>query len=398
MHSVSAFESTSASFEIHAGDVESTTGTSTSATFQLHNAGGQNATGSSTATTYSVSSGILYWFMGFFTAQYNQAHYRWRGDGSGCVESATTAGCWPVDEDNSYVTFPKNTLKRLRVEVANDGWSRGAAPSFQFSLQVASTTTTCATPVSAYVNVPTAYGAGVEWVIASTSPNVANNALTTNVGTPPAAGLTDVGNTWVDGVIKTTDNLTGSVTLATGSFTELEYALVATSVATDGAYYCFRVTDNGSTTNFTYSNYGQATIASGLSATGSLDSAVFDTFDGGGAGKGPAYNSIMWKGSTEGTGKVRFQLATSESPSGPWNWYGDDGVNPCGSGFWYDTRRSVDNPAGGPDKPVELSCSPTYHNNQRYFRYKIQICSAADCSSSGANSPIVDDVVVNWAP
>ena len=128
----------------------------------------------------------------------------------------------------------------------------------------------------------------------------------------------------------------------------------------------------------------------GLPATGELTSVVFDTTNSDSIK--PNYNSFMWKGSLNaGNGRVRFQLATSNSPSGPWNFYGssDNGVT-CSSGAWYD--------AGAPSTPVEVYCAGQYHNNQRYFKYKVQLCSNTDCIASGTISPQVNDIVVNWSP
>lgn len=141
-----------------------------------------------------------------------------------------------------------------------------------------------------------------------------------------------------------------------------------------------------------------ATASAGLPASATLTSSVFDTIS-----TGAAFNSIMWKG-TAGTGKVRFQLATSNctngssnypacSPSG-WNFVGSNGTS-CGNVFWYETL--------GPNKPVELKCSPAYHNNQRYYRYKVQLCSNAsssDCSMGGTDlvSPVISNIIVNWSP
>lgn len=122
---------------------------------------------------------------------------------------------------------------------------------------------------------------------------------------------------------------------------------------------------------------------------GELISAVFDSTE---SAEGPGYNSVMWKGVLGGVGqnegKVRFQFATADSPSGPWTYLG--GAT-CGTGDWFDP--------GAPDVPVELkgtACQAAW-NNKRYFRYKIQICSS-DCVLSGASTPIVDDVTVSWAP
>ena len=134
--------------------------------------------------------------------------------------------------------------------------------------------------------------------------------------------------------------------------------------------------------------YKPPTCGGGFPATGELTSIVFDT-----GTEGAAYNSAYWKGTLGGSppnqGKVKFKLATSDSSGGPWTYYGSDGTS-CGASFWYDP--------GGADTPIEISCAPQYHNNQRYFRYKIQICSSSDCSTSGAYTPTVEDVVVSWSP
>lgn len=125
--------------------------------------------------------------------------------------------------------------------------------------------------------------------------------------------------------------------------------------------------------------------AGSAGATGTLTSVAFDTTA---SADGPAYNSIMWKGSLNGgTGKVRFQLATSGSSSGPWNFIGGD---TCASGDWYSPS--------GPNSPIEISCAAQNHNNQRYFKYKIQLCSNSDCATAGSTSPTVNDVVVSWSP
>ena len=121
--------------------------------------------------------------------------------------------------------------------------------------------------------------------------------------------------------------------------------------------------------------------------SGTLISPVFDS-----GAVGAGYNSIMWKGSLGGVGlnegRVRFQLAGSNSESGPWNYYGGD---TCGSSDYFNPSAS--------NTPIELkgdSCFSGW-NNTRYFRYKIQICSD-DCISAGNETPIVDDVIISWTP
>jgi hypothetical protein len=370
---VFAFESSSASFEIHAGDTESITGTSTSASFGEQNAGGQTAVGSSTsATTFGDCSGILCWLMGWFTARYDQIHYRWRND-----NGSETLATWAVTpEDTQYMNFQKNTAVRLRFEISNEGWTRGAAPSFQ--LEVAETTT-CSS--GTYAAVPTDYSGS--WHLATTTNPTwfTDGDPTTNV----ASGLPDENGNFVPGKIKDTGNTTGAITLTSYDFTEVEFGVMALNAATVGGTYCFRLTNGGSATNFNYSQYPKAILASGL-VSGTLTSSVFDT----GVANGAAYNSITWIGALLG-GKVRLKIATSNSPSGPWDYRGSSSgcaLTDTGDSDWFVINT---------DTPTEIKCFSN-HNNKRYYRYRIQLCAASDCVSSGSGTPRVDDVIISWAP
>ena len=128
--------------------------------------------------------------------------------------------------------------------------------------------------------------------------------------------------------------------------------------------------------------YRPPTCGTGYAATGNLESSTFDT----GVSAGAAYNSIIWTGQlgTGNVGRVKLQLATSDSSGGPWTYYGSD----CNSGTYYEPEAGTS---------IEIGC-PAVHNNKRYFRYKTTICSANNCSDSGATTPQVDDVIVNWSP
>ena len=135
------------------------------------------------------------------------------------------------------------------------------------------------------------------------------------------------------------------------------------------------------------------TIKTDAAISGILTSSVFDTTSTANSTY-IKYNSIMWKGVLGGEavppneGKVRFQLATSSDPVGPWNYYGGD---TCQIGDWFNTT--------GPDSPVELkgsSCISSW-NGKEYFKYRVQICSN-DCITSGPNTPTVNSVIVNWSP
>jgi len=131
--------------------------------------------------------------------------------------------------------------------------------------------------------------------------------------------------------------------------------------------------------------YKPVSCTAGYPAYGDLISAIYDSTA---SADGPAFNSITWKGKLGGTsqdqGKVKFQIAASDSPSGPWNYYGG---STCGSGDWYDTPVNT---------AMEVGCYSQF-NNKRYFRYKIRLCSS-DCLASGLTTPQVDDVNIGWSP
>lgn len=133
----------------------------------------------------------------------------------------------------------------------------------------------------------------------------------------------------------------------------------------------------------TYTKIIPPVITGNYPIYGELTSTTFDTA----VSSGATYNSIMWKGAlgTGNSGKVLFQLAVSDSSSGPFIFYGGD---TCGGGDWFDP--------GSPNTPIELKC-PTQFNNKRYFQYKVRICSS-DCISAGNYTPSVSDIIVSWSP
>lgn len=111
------------------------------------------------------------------------------------------------------------------------------------------------------------------------------------------------------------------------------------------------------------------------SAVAVLDSATYDT----GSTSGAALNSLYWNGSLPSNTQVLFQLATSNSTSGPWNFIGPDGTNLS----YYTT-----NPG------VTIKLDYTLHNNKRYFRYRVTLIS----NLTQTVSPQVDEVRINWSP
>ncbi len=122
------------------------------------------------------------------------------------------------------------------------------------------------------------------------------------------------------------------------------------------------------------SQYSVITSWIATSAIGYLDSTTFDT-----GVPGAQFNSVLWHGSQPLGTSVRFQLATSNSSSGPWVYEGSDGT----SNSYYSTGAGV-----------SLPLSYSAHNDFRYFRYRVTLVSNA----SGTLSAQVDDVVINWSP
>lgn len=123
------------------------------------------------------------------------------------------------------------------------------------------------------------------------------------------------------------------------------------------------------------STFSVATAWVAQAATGTLDSETFDTGDVNGA----QMNSITWKGSAPAGTSVAFQIAVSNSSSGPWNFIGPDG-----------TSATVYSGIAGTAIPL---------NNYavligRYFRYRVILTT----NTAQTVSPSVTSVIVNWSP
>ena len=107
--------------------------------------------------------------------------------------------------------------------------------------------------------------------------------------------------------------------------------------------------------------------------TQTLTSQIFDTqLENGGA---PL--SLVWQGSL-GTGTVvKFQLASSNSKNGPWNFVGSDGT---GASFY---------PSSGSSQPnTGVAVNPKDHYNHRYFRYKVFL------QATSSEAPTINDISI----
>ncbi len=120
-------------------------------------------------------------------------------------------------------------------------------------------------------------------------------------------------------------------------------------------------------------------------AYGFIESPVFDTS----AANGVTYNKIILKGSTPVGTKIRFQLATAATSTGPWIYSGPEPACDNSSFYW-------DGVMSAAEESKEIRCYGQ-HNNKRYFKYKATFCSG-DCSNGGSATPQIDDVIINWSP
>lgn len=186
----------------------------------------------------------------------------------------------------------------------------------------------------------------------------------------------------------------GGGSTETTKFTRL---LDASSVVIDSYFpgyqnYTFYYKGTNYTTNVVsariYVTYKYTNTGTGYVTSGQIISSVYDT----GVSQGAAFNSVYWQGSLGSPpGVVKFQLATSDcsngktnpptcNDSGAWSYLGSN----CTSGTYYQDN---------PNTPQEVGCASN-HDNKRYVRYKLIICSN-DCVTAGTATPQVDDVVVN---
>jgi len=171
---------------------------------------------------------------------------------SAASEETPEAGAtWAANEDTELNDLAKGTIKRLRIEISNEGGQTASDVTYRLEVSEANPSTCSA---GTYERVST----DADWEMVDSS-YFTDGDPTVNA----SDGLTDENITFVPGELKDIGDQTGAITLTTTQFTEIEYSVQATASATGGATYCFRLTNAGSTTNFTYTEakYGKVTIA-----------------------------------------------------------------------------------------------------------------------------------------
>lgn len=171
----------------------------------------------------------------FVTDITTQVHYHWRNDDGG----QATATAATTSEDAILENLHRTVPTRLRIGIANEGSS--TTPPYQYRLEYALKVSTCEA-AAGWTDV----GAVDDEFNMYDSPNLIDGSDTTNISIA-VGGVSDVGDTFFanNNAVKDTSSQTDSIALPGKNFTDLEYALVASTTATEGATYCFRVTNAG---------------------------------------------------------------------------------------------------------------------------------------------------------
>lgn len=185
-------------------------------------------------------------------ADTRQLHYRWRDD----TTDLNTAGGWLASENTDPATtaVPNDTY-RLRLEVANiGGLTEAAARTYELQWGLKSEVGVCAD-----ISTWTGIGDNSDAFDMVASANITPDGESTT----PALLANSEGYTYTTGQGRDTADTTSSIgPLLTQRYTELEYSFEATSYATPGATYCFRLYDTNNTTVLdAYNVYPSLTLA-----------------------------------------------------------------------------------------------------------------------------------------
>jgi cytoskeletal protein CcmA (bactofilin family) len=207
---------------------------------------GQNWSTSSIKTTGGeVESGVdilqdssnnLFWSFG--SLDYNAYLYK-----------SSPIATWMASQDTATSTY-KNTNTRLRFSIENSG--HGIAPNYYYRIEYSEkTATSCENQTSGWSGVPTTTDSNI--VMMTTSTYFSNGDITTNQ-------LSATSGTFVSGkMVASTTNQTTAFTLNQNEYTEHEYLFKFTSNATYTTY-CFRLTNSGSTSTFTYTKVAPISV------------------------------------------------------------------------------------------------------------------------------------------
>ncbi len=105
-------------------------------------------------------------------------------------------------------------------------------------------------------------------------------------------------------------------------------------------------------------------------SSGYIESSTFDT-----GSSQLAYNWIKWTGVAPENTTIKFQLATSNQASGPWNYVGPDGT---ATSYYTNGARELIN--------------YNYHLDQRYIRYKLFLEN-----NNSLQPPTLEEVIISYS-
>lgn len=183
------------------------------------------------------------------SAVLTQHHYHWRNDDGGETDATSASG---GSEDTPLTDIARETTYRLRLGVSNEGTVTSGASNYR--LEFGTKITTCEN-ITNWNDVGAPAGA---WDM-SLSANI-TDGNTTNLASGAVGAITDENSTFVGtGALRETSSESGAITLSGTEFTELEYAIEATTDAGYGTTYCFRVSDAGAALP-SYTNYAEVTL------------------------------------------------------------------------------------------------------------------------------------------
>ncbi|HUC01596.1 MAG TPA: hypothetical protein VMA75_01695 [Candidatus Paceibacterota bacterium] len=249
------------------GQVGSVLGNSNSTDFSVRYSAQVLALPLMTSADFEITSGVLVPVFKAVKPAYTVAHYQWRNDnGSETGATSATGGI----EDSALTGLQQSTSIRLRMEVTNSGGTIFSYSPQSLQLQYGTLSTTCSA-ISSWTVVG---AAGSVWSMYN-STNLTNGANTTNIATS-TGGVADANHTFIvaNAGVRTTTSTVGAIAIPSDSFIETEFDIEALTSSTPNGTYCFRLTNAGSATNFVYSNYPQATVASAQSITLTLNTST----------------------------------------------------------------------------------------------------------------------------
>lgn len=187
-------------------------------------------------------------------------HYHWRND-DGSESGATSAKGGA--EDAPLLAIAKETPVRLRMGISNEGSTTSLDVAFQVEYGLAA-------PTCNDVTVWTDVGSTDDAWNMYDSANLTDGSDTTNIAIS-TGGVTDENASFLssNGGVRDTRSTTSPVMIGITEFVEVEYSMVASTSASEGETYCFRVTNEGQPIN-DYLVFPTATIDADVrvSATG----------------------------------------------------------------------------------------------------------------------------------